>query len=172
MLRERKKEVVSSLVERLSGSDLVIVINYQGMTVEKMQGLRKNIIEEGGHFAVAKNTLMKIAISSLGDKYSSIQGLFSGPTAVAYGDSNNAPSIAKIMSQYAKDLKCVSIIGGALLVKVLDEQDVKDLASLPSLDELRGKIIGLVNAPAQSVARVLSVPAVSVVNVLNAYSEQ
>ncbi|OYX04451.1 MAG: 50S ribosomal protein L10, partial [Caulobacter vibrioides] len=145
----------------------VVVTHYMGLTVAEMTDLRLRLRKEGAAIKVVKNTLaLKALDGKLGDKG---EKLFTGPVAIAYGP--DAVSAAKIAVQFAKENDKLKLVGGVLdQTNVLDENGVRALATLPSLDELRGKLIGLIQAPATKVAGVLQAPAGQLARVFNAYA--
>ena len=138
------------------------------MSVAEITDLRAQLRAEGASLKVTKNTLAKIAIK--GTKFEETTDLFSGPTAVA--SSQDPVAAAKAVHKYAKDNDKLIIIGGAMGSQVLDVAGVKALAAMPSLDELRGKLVGLLVAPATKIARVLQAPAQQMVGVTKAYGEK
>ena len=145
----------------------VVVTHYMGLTVAEMTDLRLRLRKEGAAIKVVKNTLaLKALDGKLGDKG---EKLFTGPVAIAYGP--DAVSAAKIAVQFAKENDKLKLVGGVLdQTNVLDEAGVRALATLPSLDELRGKLIGLIQAPATKIAGVLQAPAGQLARVFNAYA--
>jgi large subunit ribosomal protein L10 len=138
------------------------------MTVAEMGELRARMRKEGASFRVAKNRLAKRALE--GTPVAGIAGLFKGPTGIAF--SKDPVAAAKVAVAYAKDNSKLVVLGGAMGANVLDVAGVKALASLPSLDELRGKIVGLLQAPATKIATVLQAPAAQLARVLSAYAKK
>lgn len=166
MDRAAKKEAVAALNEVFKASNVVVVAHYSGLTVAQMQTLRRQAKQAGAAVKVAKNRLAKIALD--GTEGAVIAPLLKGPTVLAYsGDPVAAP---KVVSDFAKANEKLVILGGALGSTVLDANGVKALASLPSLDELRAKIVGLIQAPATKIAQVITAPAAKVARVVHAYS--
>ena len=147
---------------------LVVVTHYKGLSVAEMTDLRSQVREAGASFKVTKNRLVKIALE--GTTYSSLADSFTGPTAIAYSDDPVAA--AKAAVDFAKKNDKLVILGGALGEQMLEADGVKALADLPSLDDLRAKIIGLLNAPATKVAQVVQAPASQLARVLNAYANK
>lgn len=168
MSRTQKQEEIEKLNARFQQDETVVVTHYSGLTVSELSEFRAQLRAEGATFKVTKNALAKLAIK--GTKFEGISGLFSGPTGIA--TSEDAVAAAKVAQKFAKDNDKLVIIGGAMGEQVLDVEGVKALASMPSLDELRGKLVGLLQAPATKVARVLQVPAQQMVGVTKAYSEK
>lgn len=167
MDRAQKQESIESLKSVFADAGAVVVTHYMGLTVAEMTDLRLRLRKEGAAIKVVKNTLaLKALDGSLGDKGSA---LFTGPVAIAYGP--DAVSAAKVAVQFAKENDKLKIVGGVLdQTNVLDENAVRALATLPSLDELRGKLIGLIQAPATKIAGVLQAPAAQLARVFNAYA--
>ena len=166
MLRSEKKEFVTELEDVYAKSNVVIVTHYHGLTVSEITELRQKLREGGASFKVTKNTLSKIALND--SKLKAISGMFSGPTAVAY--SEDIVSAAKGVVQFAKANENLKIIGGIANDQLLEVAEIKKLASLPSLDELRAKLIGALKAPAAKLAGVAQAPASKLVGVLQAYA--
>jgi len=165
MDRAQKQELVSQLNEVFSNAGVVVVTHYSGLDVAKMTALRAQLRENGASFKVTKNRLTKLALEKT-DK-TPLADLFAGPTGIGYSDDPVAAP--KVLVRFAKDNENLIILGGMMGDVVLDENAVKELASLPSLDELRGKLIGLLNAPATKVAGVLQAPAGQLARVFSAY---
>lgn len=167
MDRAQKQESIESLKSVFNDAGAVVVTHYMGLTVAEMTDLRLRLRKEGAAIKVVKNTLaLKALDGKLGDKG---EKLFTGPVAIAYGP--DAVSAAKIAVQFAKENDKLKLVGGVLdQTNVLDEAGVRALATLPSLDELRGKLIGLIQAPATKVAGVLQAPAGQLARVFNAYA--
>ena len=167
MDRAQKQESIESLKSVFADAGAVVVTHYMGLTVAEMTDLRLRLRKEGAAIKVVKNTLaLKALDGKLGDKG---EKLFTGPVAIAYGP--DAVSAAKIAVQFAKENDKLKLVGGVLdQTNVLDEAGVRALATLPSLDELRGKLIGLIQAPATKIAGVLQAPAAQLARVFNAYA--
>jgi large subunit ribosomal protein L10 len=166
--RAEKKGLVASLHEVFKASSVVVVAHYAGLTVAQMQTLRKQMRHAGASVKVAKNRLAKIALE--GTDAASVAPLLKGPTVIAYsGDPVAAPKAA---NDFAKAHEKFVILGGAMGKTALNPDGVKALASLPSLDELRAKIVGLIQAPATKVAQVLNAPATKVARVVQAYADK
>jgi large subunit ribosomal protein L10 len=167
MDRAQKQESIESLKSVFNDAGAVVVTHYMGLTVAEMTDLRLRLRKEGAAIKVVKNTLaLKALDGKLGDKG---EKLFTGPVAIAYGP--DAVSAAKVAVQFAKENDKLKVVGGVLdQTNVLDENAVRALATLPSLDELRGKLIGLIQAPATKIAGVLQAPAGQLARVFNAYA--
>ena len=164
MNRTEKQGIVTDLNETFAGAASVIVTHYRGINVSEMGELRRDMREAGARFRVTKNRLVKRAIE--GTPYSELSGLFEGPTAIAYSDDPIAA--AKAAVAYARKNDKLVVVGGAMGDNVLDEAGVKTVAALPSLDELRAKIIALLNTPATQIAAVVQAPAAQLARVLAA----
>ena len=168
MDRARKRELVSTLNEAWKDTGVIVVAHYKGMTVSEMRDFRKRMKEAGGTVKVAKNSLAKLALKDTSSE--SIADLLKGQTCVAY--SQDPVSAAKISVKYAKENAKLVILGGAMGKTAMDARAVKALADLPSLDELRATIIGLVQAPATKIARLLKEPGAQLARILQAKSAQ
>ena len=167
MNRVEKEEVVADLNRTFCDAASVVVTHYRGMNVTEIGELRSKMREAGANFRITKNRLARIALD--GTPYQPLTEMFEGPVAIAYSDDVVAP--AKICVNFAKQNDKLVVLGGAMGETLLDAGAVKDLASLPSLDELRGKIIGLLQAPATKVAGVLQAPAGQLARVVDAYAK-
>jgi len=166
--RAAKQEAIAELKGVFSTSEVVVVAHYSGLTVSQMQTLRKQMSQAGGKVKVAKNRLAKIALE--GTDAASIAPLMKGPTVIAYsGDPVAAPKVAV---DFAKTNEKFVILGGSMGKTSLDLDGVKALASLPSLDELRGKLVGLIMAPATKIAQLANAPAAKVARVVSAYASK
>lgn len=168
MLRLEKREFVSNLEQIYNVSSSIIVAHYQGLTVSQMTALRKKLRENGAEFKVVKNTLSKIAANNSGIQ--SICNLFSGPTAIAY--SSDPVAAAKVVVDFSKINENLKVVGGFVDGQILSASLVNDLAKLPSMDELRSKLIAILQAPSTKVARVLQTPASNIARVLQAYADK
>ena len=163
--RAQKEEQVASLSNIFSEAQVLIVTQNMGLSVSEVTELRSKMRDAGGKFKVAKNRLVKLALKNT--KYDHISDLFSGPTALAY--STDVIAAPKVVSAFAKSNEKLVIVGGAMGETLLDAKGINELASLPSLDELRAKIIGIINAPAIKIASVLQAPAGQVARVISSY---
>ena len=168
MDRTAKSELVASLGELFKSTEVVVVAHYSGLTVSQMQTLRRQMKQAGASVKVAKNRLAKIALE--GSDVASIAPLLKGPTLIAFsGDPVAAPKVAV---DFAKAHERFVILGGAMGRTALDTNGVRALAALPSLDELRAKLIGLIQAPATKIAQVVTAPAAKVARVVQAYASK
>jgi large subunit ribosomal protein L10 len=166
--RAAKAEQVTAMGEVFKTANVVVVAHYSGLTVVQMQNLRKQMKLAGASVKVAKNRLAKIALE--GSDVASIASLLKGPTIIAFsGDPVAAPKVAV---DFAKGHEKFVILGGAMGKTALDMNGVRALAALPSLDQLRATIIGLVQAPATKIAQVVSAPAAKVARVIQAYASK
>jgi large subunit ribosomal protein L10 len=166
--REQKKELISSLnALLLQQAQLTITLN-KGLTVAEVQELRKRIRAAGAGYKVAKNRLARLALA--GTKFEGISDLLRGPTGIAY--SKDAVAAAKVIAKFAKENNKLVVVGGSLDGQTLDASGVEALATLPGLDELRGKLIGLIQAPATKIAGVLAAPGGQIARVLSARAKQ
>ncbi|MEN3931756.1 50S ribosomal protein L10 [Microvirga sp. W0021] len=168
MERAAKRELVSTLNDVFKSTGVVVVAHYAGLTVADMQKLRAQMKQAGATVKVAKNRLAKIALE--GTDVASISPLMTGPTLIAYSDDPVAAP--KVAVDFAKSNDKLVVLGGAMGTTALDANGVKALASLPSLDELRGKLVGLIQAPATKIAQVVSAPAAKVARVFGAYANK
>jgi large subunit ribosomal protein L10 len=168
MDRTQKAETVESLNGLFAEAGAVVVAHYTGMTVAQMGDLRLRLRKAGASFRVAKNRLAVRALE--GTPAKGIADLFKGPTGIAY--SKDPIAAPKVLVAYARDNDKLKILGGVAVGTVLNPEGVKALAELPSLDQLRSKIIGLLQAPATKVAGVLQAPAGQLARVLSAYANK
>ena len=164
MDRAGKKELIDELHTSLKDTGTIVVAHYAGMTVAHMTEFRKRVKEAGGSVKVTKNRLVKLALKDT--DAAGIIELFKGPTVVAF--SKDPVTAARIAVNYAKVNDKLVIVGGTMGKNVLDIAGVKALAELPSLDELRAKLIGLLNAPATKIARTIAEPGAQLARVIQA----
>jgi len=166
--REEKKELVASLNATLAEKSFVAVTHNLGLTVAQMQDLRKQMREADASFKVSKNRLTRLALA--GTKFEGLAEFLKGPTGIAF--SKDPVAAAKVCSKFAKSNEKLVILGGVFEGQTMDAAGVEALAKLPSLDELRGKIVGLLQAPATNVAGVLQAPAGQLARVFAARAKQ
>ena len=167
MDRAQKREVVATLHGAIAESGVIVVAHYAGLSVSDMTSLRRDMRSAGGQVKVAKNRLVKLALEGTDAK--GIADLLKGPTCLAFSDD---PLVApKVAVKFAKGNEKFVILGGVMGDTVLDPKGVSSLASLPSLDEIRGKLIGLIQAPAAKIARVVKAPAGQLARVFAAYGK-
>ena len=160
--------MVSGLNDVFSNAGVVVVAHYSGLTVADMTTLRSRMKAAGGSLKVAKNRLVKLALKGTDAEH--ISGLFQGPTVIAY--SNDPVAAPKVASDFAKTNDKLVILGGAFGKTNLDAGGIEALAKLPSLDELRARIVGMINTPATRIAGVLQAPAAQLARVFGAYAKK
>ncbi len=165
MNRSEKAEAIVELNQIFKDASLMVVTRQSGLTVQEVTDLRRKVRAAGASYKVAKNRLMLRALE--GTAFKALGSMFTGPTAIAY--SKDPVAAAKVISAFAKSNEKLTIVGGALGENTLDVAGVQALATLPSLDALRSKIIGLLQAPATKVAGVLVAPAGQLARVFGAY---
>ena len=167
MDRSEKEQLVSTLRDGLLESSLVVVSHQTGLTVAQVSDLRRQMREAGAQFKVAKNTLARLAVA--GTENEGITSFLSGPTTLAY--SKDPVAAAKISVKFANDNDKFNIVGGMLEGKILGPKDIETLSKLPSIDELRAKIIGIISTPATRVAGIVQAPAGQLARVFSAYGK-
>ena len=165
MDRSQKTEAVAQLNAAFQEVGVVVITRNLGLTVAQSTDLRGKMREAGASYKVAKNRLAKLALKDT--QYESLEEYLSGPTALAF--SEDPVAAAKAAVDFAKSNDKLEIVGGSMGGQLLDEAGVKALASMPSLDELRAKLVGLVNAPATKIAQVVNAPANKLARVFGAY---
>ena len=168
MDRSQKAEVVASLKDVFEEMNLVVVTQQSGITVAEASTLRRQMRDAGASYKVTKNRLTRLALE--GTKFEALQSLFTGPTAIAV--SEDPVAAAKVCVEFAKKNTKLTVVGGALGKEMLDRVMIENLAKLPSLDELRGKLIGVLQAPATKLAGVTQAPAAQLARVFSAYGSQ
>jgi len=155
MNKEQKKQYIKDMSNQFDKSEAVIVAHYQGLTVSQLDELRKRMREHGIIFKITKNRITKLALEKT--KCKDISNLFTGPTAVAM--SEDAITSAKILTKFSKENENLKILGGIMGNDILDLAGVQNVATLPTLDEARAKIVGILRSPAQKIASILLAPA-------------
>ncbi len=155
MNKEKKKSYINEMTTQFDKSEAVIVAHYQGLTVKQLDELRSKMREKGIIFKITKNRITKLALEKT--KCKELSNLFSGPTAVAL--SKDAITSAKILTNFSKENKNLKILGGIMGNDILDVVGVQNVATLPTLDEARAKIVGILRSPAQKIASILLAPA-------------
>ena len=155
MDKEKKQSYISEMTTQFDKSEGVIVAHYQGLTVNQLDELRAKMREHGIIFKITKNRITKLAIEKTRCKQ--LSDLFTGPTAVAL--SQDAITSAKILTNFSKENSNLKILGGIMGNDILDVAGVKNVATLPTLDEARAKIVGILRSPAQKIASILLAPA-------------
>ncbi|OCC24289.1 50S ribosomal protein L10 [Croceicoccus estronivorus] len=165
MDRSQKTESVAQLNATFNEAGVVVVTRNLGLSVAQSTDLRSKMRDAGASYKVAKNSLAKLALKDT--QYEGLEEYLFGPTALAY--SVDPVAAAKAAVEFTKTNDKLEIVGGSMGGQMLDETGIKALASMPSLDELRGKLVGLINAPATKVAQVVNAPAAKLARVFGAY---
>ena len=155
MDKEKKQSYIKEMTAQFEKSEAVLVTHYQGLSVKQLDNLRKQMREHGIIFKITKNRITKLALEKTRCK--DLSSLFTGPTAVAL--SEDAITSAKILTKFSKENDNLKILGGIMGQDVLDVAGVKNVATLPTLDEARAKIVGILRSPAQKIASILLAPA-------------
>ena len=166
MDRREKEAFIASLRAAVSGASLVVVAEQRGLTVADVTDLRRKMLAQGASYKVIKNTLAKIALE--GTMHVGLQEKLSGPVALGYSDDPIAA--AKVLVEFSNSSDKLKVLGGSMNGEILTVEAIKALATLPSLDVLRGKLVGLLVAPATKIARVLMEPGAKLARVVNAYA--
>ena len=151
LTKEQKKNYISEMTTQFENSKAVMVTHYQGLTMPQIDELRSKMREHGIIFKITKNRITKLALEKTRCK--DLAGLFTGPTAVAFGE--DAIISARILSKFSKDNENLKLIGGIMENEVLDQAGVQNVATLPTLDEARANIVGILNAPASKLVSIL-----------------
>ena len=155
MNKEQKKNYITEMTANFENSEAVLVTHYQGLTVKQLDELRKQMRDQGIQFKITKNRITKLALETT--KCKDLANLFTGPTAVAL--SKDAISSAKILTKFSKENSNLKILGGIMGKDVLDVAGVAKVATLPTLEEARAKIVGILRSPAQKITSILLAPA-------------
>ena len=158
MDKEKKQSYISEMTTQFEKSEGVIVAHYQGLTVNQLDELRAKMREHGIIFKITKNRITKLAIEKTRCKQ--LSDLFTGPTAVAL--SQDAITSAKILTNFSKENSNLKILGGIMGSDILDVAGVKNVATLPTLNEARAKIVSILRSPAQKIASILLAPATKI----------
>jgi large subunit ribosomal protein L10 len=166
--RSEKAELIASLNKGFAGVNLLVVTRQSGLTVAEVSDLRRKVRAAGASYRVSKNRLTRLALE--GTAFKDIGPLLSGPTAIA--SSKDPVAAAKAVSAFAKDNEKLKIVGGSLNGQTLDVEGVKQLASLPSLDELRAGLLALLQTPATRIAGVVQAPAGQLARVFGAFGSK
>jgi large subunit ribosomal protein L10 len=170
MLRKDKEQVVADLVERLRGSDTLILADYRGLSVSELDDVRTKLLEHGARFTVVKNTLTKRAASEAG--MDTLTALLDGPTAIAFVGDGDMVAVAKTLNDTAKRTKVLEIKGGILQGAPLEAGQVVELASLPPADVLQGQVLGAIVGPLTSIVGLFAAPLQDFVGLLDARVDQ
>ena len=155
MNKEKKQSYIKEMTAQFEKSEAVLVTHYQGLSVKQLDNLRKQMREHGIQFKITKNRITKIALEK--SRCKDLSNLFTGPTAVAL--SEDAISSAKILTKFSKENKNLKILGGIMGKEILDVAGVANVATLPTLDEAKAKIVGILRSPAQKIVSILLAPA-------------
>ena len=155
MSKEQKKNYITEMTSNFENSKAIMVTHYQGLTMPQLDELRSKMREHGIIFKITKNRITKLALEKT--KCKDLSNLFTGPTAVAFGE--DAIMSARILSKFAKENENLKLIGGMMNNEILDQAAVMNVANLPTLDEVRAKIVGILRSPAQKIASILLAPA-------------
>jgi len=155
MNKQQKQTYITEMTAQFENSEAVLVTHYQGLNVKQLDDLRKQMRKHGIQFKITKNRITKLALKN--SKCKDLENLFIGPTAVAL--SKDAIISAKILTKFSKENKNLKILGGIMGNEILDVTGVANVATLPTLDEARAKIVGILRSPAQKIASILLAPA-------------
>ena len=155
MNKQQKQTYISEMTAQFENSEAVLVTHYQGLNVKQLDELRKQMRKHGIQFKITKNRITKLALKN--SKCKDLINLFTGPTAIAL--SEDAITSAKILTKFSKENKNLKILGGIMGKEILDIAGVANVATLPTLDEARAKIVGILRSPAQKIASILLAPA-------------
>jgi large subunit ribosomal protein L10 len=166
--RTQKETLIASLNQLFGSTTLVVVAKPVGLTVAESTDLRRRMRDAGASYKIAKNRLIKIALK--GTQFEGLAQLFAGPTAIAY--SRDPVAAARVIVAYADKNEKLKILGAGLGTRLLDVNGVNALAKLPSLDELRAKLLGMVQTPAARIAQVLQAPGAQLARVVNAHAQK
>ena len=154
LTKEQKKNYVKEMKNFLDSNESIMITHYQGLTVNQLDSLRAEMRKHGILFKITKNKITKLALEET--KFKDLANLFNGPTAVAF--SKDAISTAKILTKFSKDNDNLKILGGIMGEDILNPEDVSKIATLPTLDEARAKITGILKTPAQKIVSILLAP--------------
>jgi len=170
MLKTEKEQVVAELVERLRTSETLLIADYRGLTHAELDNVRTELLKHGARFTIVKNTLTKRAAEAAG--VDALNDFLTGPTAIAFVNAGDMVAVAKTLSETARTTRRLELKGGVLDGKSIDGDAVRDLATLPPFDVLRGQVLGAVVAPLTSLLGLVSAPLQSVVGLIDARIEQ
>jgi len=170
MLKREKERVVADLVERLRASDTLIVADYRGLTMPEIDGVRTEVLKHGARFTVVKNTLTKRAAEEAG--VPELVELLDGPTAIAFVGDGDMVGVAKALNDTARQTKILTVRGGILEGKTMTAEQVRELASLPPAEVLRGQVLGAIVAPLNAIAALINAPLQNLVGLIDARIEQ
>ena len=168
MNKDKKKTYIEEMKNFFKKTSSVFITHYQGLTVKQIDKLREEMRKHGILFKITKNRITKLALE--GSKFKKLENLFSGPTAIAF--SEDAITSAKILTKFAKSNSNLKIIGGIMDEEPLTVEDVEKIATLPTLDEARGKIVGILTTPAQKIISILLAPGTKIAILAHAKSKK
>jgi large subunit ribosomal protein L10 len=168
LTRKEKEAWVTNLKSGLENASCAFIVSYKGLTVENMTEIRSKLREIEANFQVTRNRLTKLALD--GTDFEELKDFFKGTTAVAYGD--HPVEIAKVFNNFSKENEKLEIIGGAMGSEIMDVKGVKTLASLPSQDELRAKIISIIQTPARNLVGVTEAPAEQIARLTHQFNQK
>jgi large subunit ribosomal protein L10 len=170
MLRKDKEQVVAELVERLRSSDTLLVADYRGLTMSEIDGVRTELLKHGARFSVVKNTLTRRAADEAG--VPQLKEMLEGPVAIAFVLDGDMVAVAKSLNDTARQTKVLELKGGILQGETVTAEQVRELASLPPADVLRGQVLGAVVGPATAIVGLFTAPLRDLVGVLDARINQ
>jgi large subunit ribosomal protein L10 len=170
MLKSEKERVVADLVERLRASDTLFVADYRGLSMPEIDGVRTEVLKHGARFIVVTNTLTKRAAEEAG--VPELIELLDGPTAIAFVDDGDMVGVAKALNDTARQTRILSVRGGILQGKPMSADQVRELASLPPAEVLRGQVLGAIIAPLSAIAALINAPLQDLVGLIDARIEQ
>jgi len=171
MDKSQKERVVAELTERLRATDTLIVADYRGLTMPQVDALRTELLSHGARFQVVKNTLTRRAAEEAGAEH--LLALLEGPTAIAFLDSDgDAAAAAKALRTAARDTQVIEVRGGVMQGRAMSADEVETLATLPSLDVLRGQVLGAVTSPLMTIVGLFNAPLQNLIGLIDARIEQ
>lgn len=171
MLKADKERIVAELIERLRSSQTLIVADYRGLTMAQIDRLRAELLQHGARFSVVKNTLTRRAAEAAG--LDVLNALLEGPSAIAFLEADGDPvAVARVLNEAARTTRVLVVRGGVLEGSMISDQDVRNLATLPSAEVLRGQLVGALAGPLTTVVGLFAAPLRDLVNVLDARIKQ
>lgn len=170
MLKEEKERIVAELVERLQASETLLVADYRGLDMVEIDNVRTELIKHGARFTVVKNTLTKRAAEQAG--VPELNGFLDGPTAIAFVGDGDMVAVAKALNDSARQTKILALKGGILAGKPITADDVRELASLPPMEQLRGQVLAAIIAPLNAIAGLVNAPLQNLLGLVDARIEQ
>jgi large subunit ribosomal protein L10 len=168
--KDQKEQVVKELVERLKATDTLIVADYRGLSMTEMDGVRTELLSHGARFSVVKNTLTKRAADEAG--MPELNELLDGPTAIAFVNEGDMVAVAKTLNETARRTRVLELRGGILQGKPMTAEQVRDLATLPPVETLRGEVLGAIVAPLNAIAGLVNAPLQNLVGLIEARIDQ